>query len=206
MSSRARWLLLPLLAAATLNLGCDGGSRARGEATSAARTDSGAASPEHPASTPEESTAPEGAPVGDPAPPPSSKQTTPAPKLPPLPFQLPTLPANLRLPFPLPAGLPTAPLAPAAPKAPVPAPQPVTASRVTVFGIPGCGACASLKSKLAARNVPFQYVDVDGAKQGTVPREVAGKVPKTRVVGKTGAVTWVEGDDADKIERAYRSS
>ena len=74
-----------------------------------------------------------------------------------------------------------------------------------MFGIQGCGACASLKSKLAGKHVPFQYVDIDSAKQGTVPHEVYGKVPKTRVIGKTGAVTWVEGDDADKIERAFKS-
>jgi hypothetical protein len=217
MPLRARSLILPLLALASLNLGCDGGRAGR---EAAARTDSvAAASPEHRASTPEESTR-EGAPVGDPAPAPvpAAKQTAPAPKLSPLPFQiptqipteiptqLPTLPANLRLPFPLPAGLPTAPPSmPATPKAPVPAPQPATASRVTVFGIQGCGACASLKSKLAARSVPYTYVDIDSAKAGTVPHEAYGKVPKTRVVGKTGAVTWVEGDDAEKIERAYRS-
>ncbi len=74
-----------------------------------------------------------------------------------------------------------------------------------MFGIQGCGACASLKSKLAAKNVPYQYVDIDSAKQGTVPHEVYGKVPKTRVIGRNGAVTWVEGDDADKIERAFKS-
>lgn len=197
-----RLVLVPLIVAASFAVGCDAGRGERGS-SAAARTDSVAAPPEHRTASTEQANGRESAPVGDPAPAPAPKQAT--PQIPQLPFQLPTLPANLRLPFPLPAGLPTAPPAPAAPKGPTPAPQPVSASRVTVFGIQGCGACAGLKSKLAAKHVPFQYVDIDSAKQGSVPHEVYGKVPKTRVIGKTGAVTWVEGDDADKIERAFKS-
>ncbi|HVY47203.1 MAG TPA: hypothetical protein VHB21_15050, partial [Minicystis sp.] len=63
----------------------------------------------------------------------------------------------------------------------------------------------NLKAKLSARGIPYRYVDIDAARREDVPQEAWGRVPKTRVVGRTGASRWIEGDDPDGIERAYRS-
>ena len=57
----------------------------------------------------------------------------------------------------------------------------------------GCGACTSLRSRLAAKKIPYQYVDVTSTPRDQVPAEASGSFPKTRVYKKSGGVEWITG-------------
>ena len=95
--------------------------------------------------------------------------------------------------------------APARADAPVPAVSSLAAG-VTVYGASWCGACKSLEAKLAQRNIPFEAIDVDRDRAAfDRARAESGKgssIPLTSVSRDT--VTWVVGDDASAVERAYK--
>lgn len=97
---------------------------------------------------------------------------------------------------------------------PTPAPTPTADSRVIVYGTAWCMPCRNLRTALDARAIPFAYVDVEnqkalatpaGRRISEMPSHLRGAVPVTRVVRPTGATTWVQGNDANGVERAYRS-
>ena len=77
---------------------------------------------------------------------------------------------------------------------------------VTIYGATWCGPCRHLEATLTQRNVPFVVVDVDQnsdayAKARTASGMGSG-IPLTNIERST--VTWVQGDDADAVERAYK--
>ncbi len=80
---------------------------------------------------------------------------------------------------------------------------------MVMYGANWCPACNKLKGDLAARKVPYTFVDVDDpkAKQsgGGIPENMRGGIPVTRVTKRNGEVVWVKGADANRIEQAYRS-
>src|SRR5262245_20851044 len=82
-------------------------------------------------------------------------------------------------------------------------------SSVTVYGANWCGACKSLEAKLAQKNIPFDVIDVDRQPDAYArARQAAGGpngIPLTGVRAG-GEQTWVVGDNADRIERAYRGN
>jgi hypothetical protein len=45
-----------------------------------------------------------------------------------------------------------------------------------------------------------------GAHIAEMPPEMRHAVPATRVVARDGKPTWVRGDDAPRVERAYRGA
>jgi glutaredoxin len=79
-------------------------------------------------------------------------------------------------------------------------------SAVTVYGASWCGACRSLEAKLAQRNIPFEKIDVDRNRdaydRARAASGMGSGIPLTNIVRDT--VTWVQGDDADAVERAYK--
>ncbi len=123
-------------------------------------------------------------------------------------FRLPTLPGT-----PPPATPPPATPPPATPPPATPPPSPST-DRVIVFGTSWCPACKQLRADLAARRVPYTYVDVEdrvamstpaGRRAAEIPPAHRGGVPVTRIVRSDGSVDWVSGADGERIEKAYRS-
>lgn len=97
---------------------------------------------------------------------------------------------------------------------PTPAPtQPVTESRVIVYGTSWCVHCGTLRRELAARGVPHAYVDLDdkvaltsrdGQYAREIPENMRNAVPVTRVVQRNGQAIWVHGNNPAGVERAYR--
>lgn len=88
-------------------------------------------------------------------------------------------------------------------------------SRVIVYGAAWCHACVSLQRRLKDRQVPFAYIDIedkralataDGAHITEKPATMGNVVPISRVVQTNGQPTWVRGDGAESVERAYRGS
>lgn len=77
---------------------------------------------------------------------------------------------------------------------------------VTLYGASWCSACRSLEAKLAERNIPFDKIDVDNNREAYERARAASGmgsgIPLTHVT--KGTSTWVQGDDADAIERAYK--
>lgn len=79
-------------------------------------------------------------------------------------------------------------------------------SAVTIYGAGWCSACRSLESKLDERRVPYSVIDVD--KNGEAydrARKASGMgpgIPLTHIT-QNGS-TWIQGDDADAVERAYK--
>lgn len=87
--------------------------------------------------------------------------------------------------------------------------------RVIVYGTTWCPACNSLKQRLTARGIPFVFVNLEdptaiaspaGAHLTEMPKEMRTAIPVTRVTKKDGTTTWVQGDDPDRIEKAYRGT
>lgn len=79
-------------------------------------------------------------------------------------------------------------------------------SSVTVYGANWCSACRSLESKLNERRIPFDVIDVDKNREAyDRARSASGMgsgIPLTHIA--KGGSRWVQGDDADAIERAYK--
>lgn len=79
-------------------------------------------------------------------------------------------------------------------------------SSVTIYGATWCSACRSLESKLNERRIPFDIIDVDKHRElYDRARNASGMgsgIPLTHITQNTS--TWVQGDDADAIERAYK--
>jgi mycoredoxin len=77
---------------------------------------------------------------------------------------------------------------------------------VTVYGASWCSACRSLEAKLDERRIPFSLIDVDKNREAyDRARRASGMdsgIPLTHIT--QNASTWVQGDDADAIERAYK--
>jgi mycoredoxin len=77
---------------------------------------------------------------------------------------------------------------------------------VTVYGASWCSACRSLEAKLDERRIPFSLIDVDKNREAyDRARRASGMgsgIPLTHITQNTS--TWVQGDDADAIERAYK--
>ncbi len=80
-------------------------------------------------------------------------------------------------------------------------------SAVTVYDASWCSACRSLEAKLTERKIPFDTIDVDKNREAyDRARNAAGMgngIPLTHIVKSTS--TWVLGDDANAVERAYRT-
>jgi glutaredoxin len=80
---------------------------------------------------------------------------------------------------------------------------------VTMYGAAWCKACKSLEAKLDKKEIPFRVVDVDRNREDYErARAAAGGprgIPLTGVLS-SGEETWIVGDDADRIERAYRGN
>jgi glutaredoxin len=77
--------------------------------------------------------------------------------------------------------------------------------QVIVYGATWCGPCKKLKRELAARRVPFTFVDIDEEdKPADTPASMRSSIPITRVTQRSGQVVWVKGANAGKVERAYR--
>lgn len=79
-------------------------------------------------------------------------------------------------------------------------------SSVTVYGANWCSACKSLEKKLDERRIPFSIVDVDRNPEAhDRAKKASGMgsgIPLTHIT--QNASTWVQGDDADAVERAYK--
>jgi mycoredoxin len=77
---------------------------------------------------------------------------------------------------------------------------------VTVYGATWCSACRSLEAKLDERKIPFSLIDVDKNREAyDRARKASGMgsgIPLTHITQNTS--TWVQGDDADAVERAYK--
>ena len=78
-------------------------------------------------------------------------------------------------------------------------------SSVTVYSATWCSACRSLEAKLNERRIPFDTVDVDKNREAyDRARNASGMgsgIPLTHINKNTS--TWVQGADADAVERAY---
>jgi mycoredoxin len=79
-------------------------------------------------------------------------------------------------------------------------------SSVTVYGASWCSACRSLEAKLNERRIPFDMIDVDKNREAYErARNASGMgsgIPLSHITQNTS--TWVQGDDVDAIERAYK--
>lgn len=79
-------------------------------------------------------------------------------------------------------------------------------SSVTVYGASWCSACRSLEAKLNERRIPFDMIDIDKHREVYErARNASGMgsgIPLTHITKNTS--TWVQGDDADAIERAFK--
>jgi len=77
---------------------------------------------------------------------------------------------------------------------------------VTIYGASWCSACRSLESKLDTRKIPFSVIDVDKNREAyDKARNASGLgsgIPLTHITEQRAA--WVQGDDADAVERAYK--
>jgi glutaredoxin len=77
---------------------------------------------------------------------------------------------------------------------------------VTVYGATWCSACRSLEAKLDERHIPYYMVDVDKNREAyDHARKSSGMgsgIPLTHIT--QNASTWVQGDNPDAIERAYK--
>ena len=75
-----------------------------------------------------------------------------------------------------------------------------------MYGASWCGACRSLEAKLAQRNIPFEKIDVDRNREAydraRAQSGLGPGIPLTHI-SRDGA-KWVQGDDAEAIERAYK--
>jgi hypothetical protein len=112
----------------------------------------------------------------------------------------------------LPTSLPNVVRSAAPAAIPVPV-QPVTEARVIVCGTSWCVHCGNLRRDLGTRGVPHAYVDLDSKSAMTttdgryaqeIPANLQNAVPITRVVEPSGKRTWVQGNNAAGVERAYR--
>lgn len=76
---------------------------------------------------------------------------------------------------------------------------------VTIYGATWCSACKSLEGKLDARKIPYSVIDVDKNRDAyDKARSASGMgsgIPLTHITQHRS--TWVQGDDADAVERAY---
>lgn len=76
---------------------------------------------------------------------------------------------------------------------------------VTIYGATWCSACRSLEAKLDTRKIPFSVIDVDKNRDAyDKARNASGLgsgIPLTHITKHRA--TWVQGDDADAVERAY---
>lgn len=108
----------------------------------------------------------------------------------------------------MPAATPALPGLPPPPSfGAAPAPPATGAARVVLYGATWCGACRHLEADLRARGVPFTEVDVD--RDGAAFERALALSGKQRAVPLTEVardlrVTWVQGSDAERVERAYR--
>ncbi|MFT3768906.1 MAG: glutaredoxin family protein [Minicystis sp.] len=80
------------------------------------------------------------------------------------------------------------------------------ASSITLYGASWCGACRSLEAKLTQRNIPFDKVDVDRNRdaydRARAQSGLGNGIPLTHIARDTSK--WVQGDDADAVERAWK--
>lgn len=79
-------------------------------------------------------------------------------------------------------------------------------SSVTIYGASWCSACRNLEAKLQKRDVPFDKIDVDQNRDAYErARNASGMgsgIPLTHI--HRDGDKWVQGDDADAVEHAYR--
>lgn len=77
---------------------------------------------------------------------------------------------------------------------------------VTVYGANWCSACKSLEKKLDDRRIPFSVIDVDRNPEAyDRAKKASGMgsgIPLTHIT--QNVATWVLGDDADAVEKAYK--
>lgn len=150
------------------------------------------------------------APTPKPARPRRSKPTSPS-GLSAMPF-----PVTINLPLPAIPAWPTVPARdqPTVPPEPRPSQsEPRETSRVIVYGADWCRPCQQLKGSLRQRSVPFVFIDIDdqaamssteGRLIAELPPDKRNGIPLTRVVPPNRQTTWVHGNDAGRVERAYR--
>jgi mycoredoxin len=76
---------------------------------------------------------------------------------------------------------------------------------VTIYGATWCSACRSLESKLDTRKIPYFVIDIDKNRDAyDRARNASGLgsgIPLTHITRHQA--TWVQGDDANAVERAY---
>lgn len=76
---------------------------------------------------------------------------------------------------------------------------------VTIYGATWCSACKSLEGKLDTRKIPYSVIDVDKNRDAyDKARNASGMgpgIPLTHITQHRS--TWVQGDDADAVEKAY---
>ncbi|MEB2314329.1 MAG: hypothetical protein OZ928_21000 [Polyangiaceae bacterium] len=125
-------------------------------------------------------------------------------------------PVTINLPLPTIPAWPTVPAVdqPTVPPEPRPSQsEPRETSRVIVYGADWCSPCRNLKGSLRQRGVPFVFIDIDdkGAMSSTEGRLIAelppdnrNGIPLTRVVQPNHQTTWIHGNDAARVETAYR--
>lgn len=80
------------------------------------------------------------------------------------------------------------------------------AGLVTVYGATWCPSCKALEATLRDRKIPFDLVDVDREPaRYEMARKASGTngVPLTNVI-RGPQVSWILGNDADAVERAYK--
>ncbi len=74
-----------------------------------------------------------------------------------------------------------------------------------IYGATWCSACRSLEGKLDTRKIPYSVIDVDKNRDAyDKARNASGLgsgIPLTHITQHRS--TWVQGDDADVVERAY---
>ncbi len=76
---------------------------------------------------------------------------------------------------------------------------------VMIYGATWCTACQRLEGKLDARKIPYSVIDIDKNRDAyDKARNASGLgsgIPLTHITQHRS--TWVQGDDADAVERAY---
>ena len=77
---------------------------------------------------------------------------------------------------------------------------------VTMYSAGWCPACRSLEARLTERNIPFEKIDVDQNRElyerARNESGMGNGIPLTHITTNTS--TWVQGADADAVERAYK--
>ena len=76
---------------------------------------------------------------------------------------------------------------------------------VTVYGAKWCGPCHVLQDALKAKNIPFEYVDVDenpGVWSIVSKSANSSSIPVTSVI-RGPHIKWIIGSNVNAVEAAY---